>query len=47
MSRNHGNRADAARQLGISRATLWRRMRQLGLGASLGASTDGNDAARD
>jgi transcriptional regulator with PAS, ATPase and Fis domain len=31
LARTHGNRNDAAKLLGLSRVTLWRRMRQLGL----------------
>jgi transcriptional regulator of acetoin/glycerol metabolism len=31
LSHHHGNRTHAARSLGISRNTLWRKMRALGL----------------
>ncbi|MGD8520360.1 MAG: sigma 54-interacting transcriptional regulator [Desulfobacterales bacterium] len=31
LKRNHGNRTKAARELGISRQTLWRKMNRLGL----------------
>jgi DNA-binding NtrC family response regulator len=32
LDRNHGNRSATARELGIHRATLWRKLRQYGLG---------------
>ena len=39
LSHSSGNRAEAARLLGISRATLWRRMRQLGIDPPVGAGS--------
>ena len=31
LNQSKGNRSEAARQLGVSRMTLWRRMRALGM----------------
>ena len=33
LARNHWSRADAGRELGMSRSTLWRKMRKLGISA--------------
>jgi len=33
LARNRWNRAEACRELGISRSTLWRKMRRLGIAA--------------
>jgi len=32
LARNHGNRSETARELGMHRSTLWRKMRQYGIG---------------
>ena len=42
LERTGGNRSEAARLLGVSRVTLWKRMRRLGLGAA-GESDESND----
>lgn len=34
LARNQGNRAETARELGMHRSTLWRKMRQYGIGIS-------------
>jgi PAS domain S-box-containing protein len=34
LARNRGNRSETARELGMHRSTLWRKMRQYGIGAS-------------
>jgi PAS domain S-box-containing protein len=34
LARNHGNRSETARELGMHRSTLWRKMRQYGIGIS-------------
>ncbi len=34
LARHHGNRSQTARELGMHRSTLWRKMRQLGIGIS-------------
>jgi two-component system response regulator HydG len=37
VARHHGNQSRAARALGISRTTLWRRLRRLGMGSTRSA----------